>query len=139
MCLARYRDYPAGTAAVAPARTSTAAFLVAVLRPPGWAVADDAELVVSELMTGCLLANAHRIELQVQLHWDQVALTVTDDRTVPAVASFAPLAEVRQRVLVAVTSRTEIWLLDDGRTVTGAWLPCEPAYAAAVSCELRPV
>ena len=138
MCLVRGRDYPAGTAAVSPARTSTAAFLVAALRPQGWAVADDAELVVSELMTGCLLTDAQRIHLDVQLHWNHVAVTVTDDRSATPRAQFGPLAEVRQRVLEALTSRTDVHRLGDGRTATSARLPCKPDYAGNVACELRP-
>ncbi len=138
MCLARRRDYPAGTAAVSPARTSTAAFLVAALRPQGWTVADDAELVVSELITGCLLTDAQQINLDVQLHWNHVALTLTDDRSGSPPVQFGPLADVRHRVLEALTSRTDVRRLDDGRTATWARLPCKPDYAEGVKCELRP-
>lgn len=138
MCLARRREYPAGTSAVSPARTSTAAFLVAALRPQGWTVADDAELVVSELMTGSLLTDAQRIHLDVQLHWNHVELTVTDDRSTSPPAEFGALADVRQRVLEALTSRTDVHRLGDGRTATWARLPCKPDYAEGVSCKLRP-
>jgi len=136
MCFTRQRAFPPRTSAVADARGFTSASLVAILEPPGWAFADDAVLVVSELVTACLETAPIRIEVRLELHYDTVRIEVLGEGALNPVRSPA-LAGARGHIIDDVTDRAGFDTVD-GRTQGVAYLRCDPAYTSLLACEDRP-
>jgi anti-sigma regulatory factor (Ser/Thr protein kinase) len=138
MCVAASRRYPADAAAPAAARHFGAAAVIAALTPSGWNLADDVTLLISELVTSAVIAEATAVDVLVDLHRDRVEVTVTDDR--PAVAADArdPLTEgdgAGGRILAAITTNRGVRLIDRGRTASWARLPCDPRFTVGIKCE----
>jgi len=136
MCFTRQRAFPATTPAVSAARDFASASLVSMLEPRGWPVADDAVLVVSELMTACMEAHAARIDVRLHLHYDTVRIEVVGE-AVPLRISPRALIGARAQILDGVTLRTSFD--SDGDDAHGvAYLPCDPAFTQRLPCQHRP-
>jgi hypothetical protein len=136
MCFTRQRAFPATTPAVSAARDFASASLVSMLEPRGWPVADDAVLVVSELMTACMEAHAARIDVRLHLHYDTVRIEVVGE-AVPLRISTRPLIGARAQILDGVTLQASFDT--DGDDAHGiAYLPCDPAFTRRLACEHRP-
>jgi hypothetical protein len=133
MCLNRQREYSAS--AVSAARDFTSAAIISAVHPRGWAVADDTTLVVDELVTAALEAGAERVAVQVVLHWDEIDVTVRDDRTTVAEPGVTP---VRQLILEGLTSRVDTRRLPEGGWESRGHVPCEPDHLREVDCRFRP-
>jgi anti-sigma regulatory factor (Ser/Thr protein kinase) len=141
MCVAASRRYPADPSAPAAARHFGAAAVIASLTPAGWNLADDVTLLISELVTGAVIADASAVEVLVDLHHDRLDVTVTDDRP----DSAAPPADggdpadpddAGGRILAAISTNRGVRRVANGRTATWARLPCDPRFTTGIKCEL---
>jgi hypothetical protein len=143
MCVAAHRRYSAGMSTPAAARQFGAAAVIAVLNPSGWNLADDAALVISELVSSAVKAGAASLDVLINLHRDRVEITVTDDRTSdPAETDTAPIPakDPSRQILTALSASRGAALADDGRTAAWAHLPCDPRSTTHINCvqQLRP-
>jgi anti-sigma regulatory factor (Ser/Thr protein kinase) len=153
MCLTRQRDYPADPRSVAMARDFVAAFVVATLDPRGWALADDAALLVSEFVSSAVETGCTRVEVRVDLHADRLELTVTGHgaqrsaghRAAQGAAQDAggasgagihgPPSTLRTRLVEGIAERAEVRRDADGTVIGMARLPCRRSWTAGVPCE----
>jgi len=131
MCLIRRRDYPGDPSAIAAARDFVAALVVAMLDPSGWAVADDAALLASELVTGAVEAGCSHLDLLAALHEDRLELSVTGFGGSGSVDS-----SLRERLVAGVAESAQFTRRPDGTTVGSARLSCERRWTAGVPCTL---
>lgn len=139
MCMTVHREFDGSTDTPAAARRFGCAAVIAALRPSGWDVADDAEIVISELVTAAVRAGAHRVELLVDLHHDRLEISVTDDRAAlepsdPAAGPSEATASTSSQILTALTTHRGARTDDDGRTVSWAELGCDPSATTLVTC-----
>src|SRR5579875_3740111 len=114
MCLSRERAYEATPAAVGAARDFVSAFAVAMLHPRGWAVADDAALVVSELMSSAIESGCREVEVSADLHVERFDLVVTGHAASDAPPPEGRLQGLRAAVVQELSARAEL-----RRTPTG--------------------
>lgn len=152
MCVAASRRYPADPSAPAAARHFGAAAVISALTPAGWNLADDVTLLISELVTSAVIADASAVEVLVDLHRDRLDVTVTDDRpggvaeAVGETAGPAPAAQsgagakddaalAGGRIVAAISTNRGVRVAANGRTATWARLPCDPRFTAGIKCE----
>lgn len=136
MCMTVHREFDGSTDTPTAARRFGCAAVIAALRPSGWDVADDAEIVISELVTEAVRAGARHVELLVDLHHDRLEISVTDDRR-PAGStgrSRDVMPAASSQILSALTSHRGASTGDDGRTTSWAELECDPRSTTLVSC-----
>jgi anti-sigma regulatory factor (Ser/Thr protein kinase) len=135
MCVAASRKYSADAAAPAAARHFGAAAVIAALTPAGWDLADDVTLLISELVTSAVIADATSVDVLVDLHRDRVDVTVTDDRPTSAPdAGPAPEAgDAGGRILAAISTNRGVRRAD-GRTASWARLPCDARFTGGITC-----
>jgi anti-sigma regulatory factor (Ser/Thr protein kinase) len=139
MCVAASRRYPADSSAPAAARHFGAAAVISSLTPAGWNLADDVTLLISELVTSAVVAEARAVEVLVDLHRDRLDVTVTDDRPQPdgePVAAAPVPAGAGGRILAAISTDRGVRSAGNGRTATWARVPCDPRFTAGIKCEL---
>jgi hypothetical protein len=136
MCITRQRRYAIGSRTPAAARDFGHAAVVSALNPRGWVYADDASLVISELVTEAVVSGAQWLLLTVELHFDHLVITGRDDRPRGWRGRAEP-SETRRRLLDELTSR---WSADDDAdgTVWVARIRCDPATTDGLPCDLRP-
>jgi anti-sigma regulatory factor (Ser/Thr protein kinase) len=144
MCVAASRRYPADPSAPAAARHFGAAAVISALTPAGWNLADDVTLLISELVTSAVIADASAVEVLVDLHRDRLDVTVTDDRPNGAAeaAVAAPdaddaddAADAGGRIVAAISTNRGVRVAPNGRTATWARLPCDPRFTVGIKCE----
>lgn len=136
MCVSSARVYEAGPGAVADARRFAAAFVIALLQPGGWEVADDAVLVVSELVAAAAEDGDGPIRVGIDAHFDRIEVAVTSRPTSAEPApGVAPIA--RDRILRGLTAGVTVQTADDGSVVRCAALPCSPEHTQRVACGRR--
>jgi anti-sigma regulatory factor (Ser/Thr protein kinase) len=151
MCVAASRRYPADPSAPAAARHFGAAAVISALTPAGWNLADDVTLLISELVTSAVIADASAVEVLVDLHRDRLDVTVTDDRPgggAEAAAEAAvpesdagdaspaiDAARAGGRIVAAISTNRGVHAAANGRTATWARLPCDPRFTAGIKCE----
>lgn len=150
MCVAASRRYPADPSAPAAARHFGAAAVIAALTPAGWNLADDVTLLISELVTSAVIADASAVEVLVDLHRDRLDVTVTDDRpnegAAPAGGAAVPEPDAGDpgtadaalaggRIVAAISTNRGVRVAANGRTATWARLPCDPRFTAGIKCE----
>jgi hypothetical protein len=139
MCTSARRHYAATTAAPASAREFGAAIVIASLHPSGWRLADDVEIVVSELVSESLACSSGPIGVEIDLHYDRLTLAVEDDRGhEPAASSDAGDDDTRRLILAGLTEQVETTHIDGDGTVTRASIACDPLWTARVPCDRRP-
>lgn len=142
MCVQARRAYAASTAAPAAARQFGAAAVIASISPAGWDLADDAALVISELVSGSVKAGATRLEVLLDLHLDRLDITVSDDRRLlvrdPPGAAANPMADPGHQIVAALTRRRGEHVSEDGATQVWAQLPCDPAATTNITCTEPP-
>jgi anti-sigma regulatory factor (Ser/Thr protein kinase) len=118
-------------AAVAEARQWAADQLRAFFDAPGDA-ADDAALLVSELVTNCVQARCHFFELAIDAHHDSVRVEATDDAPGIPTPVVARSDEPSGRGLLIIEKLAAEWGVDPvppGKTV---WAALEiPEHARA--------
>lgn len=134
MCVIRQRAYPATAGAVSAARNFASAAMVAALEPQAWQVADDAALVVSELMTACIEADASGVDVRLDVHYNAVRIQVTAGYTRQSVPE---LAGARARILDTLTARAGREVSDES-TRSVAYLSCDPRLTSTLACNHRP-
>lgn len=145
MCVAASRRYPADSSAPAAARHFGAAAVISALTPPGWNLADDVTLLISELVTSAVIADASAVEVLVDLHRDRLDVTVTDDRPSAAAeagggaavpdAGAGDAADAGGRIVAAISTNRGVRVAPNGRTATWARLPCDPRFTTGIKCE----
>jgi len=135
MCIIRQRTYPASTAAISPARGFASASLSTALEPEGWQLADDAVLVVSELMTACIESDAARVDVLLEMHRDAIRIQVRGKRARRPVSA---LTGARARILGELTTQADFGAAGQD-TVAVANLPCDRALTANLACRHHPV
>jgi anti-sigma regulatory factor (Ser/Thr protein kinase) len=138
MCVAASRRYPADPSAPAAARHFGAAAVIAALTPAGWDLADDVTLLISELVTGSVIADASAVEVLLDLHRDRLDVTVTDDRPDSSAPPADPAdpGDAGGRILAAISTNRGVRRVANGRTATWARLPCDPRFTTGIHCEL---
>jgi hypothetical protein len=136
MCVTRQRRFPVDATTPEASRNFAHAAVVAVLRPHGWAAADDVVIVVSELATEAFVAGATSIMVAIEVHYDHVAVVLRDDRQ-PDWRRRVGSNETRRLLLDALTmTRTAA---DDGEgTVNIARARCDTTATRGLPCRLRP-
>lgn len=141
MCVVGTRHYQASTSALSAARNFGAALVIAAVNPSGWRLADDTALVISEFVTAGVKAGATVAEVGVEVHYDEVAITVVDDRDpdTPAASGSDPLdAQGLGLNVVAALAVDQGTSSTSGRTTAWAHLACDPSFTAQLPCERRP-
>lgn len=142
MCVQARRAYAASTAAPAAARQFGAAAVIASISPAGWNLADDAALVISELVSSAVKAGATELEVTLNLHRDRLEITVADDRQLlapdPPAATPPGSVDPGLQIVTALTSRRGARVAADGRTEVWAHLPCDPAATTNITCVEAP-
>ncbi|HEV7204280.1 MAG TPA: hypothetical protein VGN18_06685 [Jatrophihabitans sp.] len=129
-----HRAFDAGTDTPAAARRFGCAAVIAALRPSGWDVADDAEIVISELVTDAVRAGAHHVELLVDLHHSRLEISVTDDRAPDTSPGPLETSTPSSQIMAALTTHRGARTGDDGRTISWAELECDPLATTLVDC-----
>lgn len=107
--------------------------------PVEWrTLTEDAELVVSELTTNALRADCSELEVLLELHRDQLVVTVVDDAGGWPLAREAAPTDPSGRGLHLVGVMSAHW--GSTRTDTGkrvwATLEVPPACADLITCQL---
>lgn len=118
-------------AAVAVARHWASDQLRALFDAPG-RVADDAALLVSELVTNCVRAGCHYFELAIEAHHDGVWVEATDDAPGMPTPMLARAEDPSGRGLLIIDKVAAEWgvkPVPSGKTVWAALHP--PAHARA--------
>lgn len=142
VCVQARRAYAASTAAPAAARQFGAAAVIASISPAGWNLADDAALVISELVSSAVKAGADNLEVRLDLHRDRLEISVVDDRQLlapdPPAAPASASADPSLQILDALTTRRGARVGDDGRTMVWAHLPCDLAATSGITCDEPP-
>lgn len=140
MCLSGSRHYTADAAAPAAARNFAHAMVVAALDPRGWTLADDMEVVVSELVTVALATNPSIIDVALDVHYNHVALVLTHDgRPGIGVSDESDhVGDLRAALLAGLTDAMHVSDSDAGQTATTAMLRCDPSYTLGLDCRHRP-
>lgn len=140
MCISAERNYAGAVNAPAAARAFGHSAVIANLQPGGWPVGDDVALVISELVTAAVDAEAESIRVIVTVHFDHLIIDIADDRraVVPAGRSDAPAADARSTILRTLTPDLRVTQDHVGRTFTSAAMPCDPRYTSKVTCRYRP-
>jgi hypothetical protein len=143
MCVSAQRHYAGDTRAPAAARMFGHAAVVSALEPGGWALADDAALVISELVTDAVERGARGIELAITLHFDNVTITLTHDR--PGAGWARPTAPggtaeraMRQHIIASLARAQHTTDEEADRRCTQVELRADPRFAARLACERRP-
>ena len=134
VCVNRERTYDATPQAVAAARDFVSAFAVAMLHPRGWSVADDAALVVSELMTSALEAGCGSVGVRIDLHADRLDLQVTGYGVAGDSEADDRLQGLRGAVVQQLATRAELRRTPAGALVGTAQLPCATEWTGRVPC-----
>ena len=129
-----HREFDGGTDTPAAARRFGCAAVIAALRPSGWDVADDAEIVISELVTDAVRAGAHHVDLLVDLHHTRLEISVTHDRVADPSSGPAERSTPSSQILAALTTHWGTRSGDDGRITTWAELECDPLATTLVEC-----
>lgn len=138
MCLNSQRSYPPAATTPAAARTFAHAIIVAALEPSGWSVADDIEVIVSELVTEALAAQPSDIRVAIDVHYDRLQVTLAHDGSaLDAAAEDDPAAALRKNVLDALASSRDVTEEAGGLTKNAAELLFDPRHAASLACRLR--
>lgn len=137
MCLTVRRGFDGGTDTPAAARRFGCAAVIAALLPSGWDVADDAEIVISELVTAAVRNGATDVELLVDLHHDRLEISVTDDRGTAAhtLGGTTATTTTSSQILEALTTERGTRMDASGRTVAWAALACDPLATTLFPCE----
>ncbi len=139
MCLSSQRSYPAAATTPAAARTFAHAMVVAGLEPSGWFVADDIEVIVSELVTEAVAALPNDIRVAVDVHYDRLHISLAHDGAPPNPrAQDDPAAVLREHVLDALASNRDVTAEAGGLTKNAAEVLFDPRHTASLSCQLRP-
>lgn len=140
MCVTAVRTYAGSVSAPSSARAFGNSAVMAALPPPGWSLADDLSIVVSELVTAAVDAGASSIAVTVTLHYDHLEVLVSHDEAALVPARDVPEDAVgtRRAVLGALTTELTTTMRADGRTYTRAHMSCDPRHTADMSCRLRP-
>jgi hypothetical protein len=140
MCFSAERTYEGNVNAPAAARAFGHSVVVATLIPAGWALADDVAIVISELVTDAVDADASSVEVHVTVHFDHVEIDMT--RGLPLQVLVPPVAETvsdtRGIILGALTTDLTTETLQDGRTRTRAIMQSDPEFTTKVGCRFRP-
>ena len=134
MCLNRRRNYDATLHSIGAARDFVSAFAVAMLAPGGWSVADDAAVVVSELVTSALEAGCASVDVVADLHVDRLELGITG---VGAAGPPEGLGGLRGAVVAQLASRADLARTPEGTLAGAALLPCRAEWTSAVPCQER--
>lgn len=139
MCVHRTRRYAPEKSVPGAARNLAHALVLAALEPEGWGLADDVDLVGSELVSAALSTAPSWVDFTVDVHYDGLVVTVVHDGSAsPDGASAGPIALLRDNLLAAVTSDYATTQREDGTTAMTARLGCDPAVTRLLPCELRP-
>jgi hypothetical protein len=139
VCLSGKREYAAEATAPAAARNFGHAMVVAALDPAGWELADDMEVVVSELVSAALAAHPTTIELAVDVHYDRLDIALGHDGSTQVSEEPADaVSRVREVLLGGLTSALRVRSGSDGRTRTTAMLRCDPRFTRSLACRYRP-
>lgn len=140
MCWEAAQDYPGDSRSPYLARRFCRDELGKVLAdvPASAAVLDDAEVVVSELVTNAVTAGSHAVQVALALHRDLLRLTVEDDaggEPSPAEASPSDQGGRGLRVVEALTSRWGTTMLETGKQVW-AEFPLLAGVVGNLVCQL---
>jgi hypothetical protein len=140
MCVTQLRDYPGEAGSIGAGRDFVAALVVTLLDPRGWAVADDAALLVSELVTSAVEASCRHVEVRAAVHVDAMEITVIgrgpgDPSTSASAASAGTVPPLRARLLDGLAGDVRLHRKPDGTLVGAARLPCRRSWTAGVPCE----
>ena len=136
MCVVRTRHYEAGVSVPSAARNVAHAVVLAALSPEGWGLADDADLVASELVSAALAAHPSWLELTVDLHFDRLDITVVHDGERPPAED--SISAMRRGLLAAVTADYRQQRRPGGTTALSASLSCDARTTLEVPCSQRP-
>jgi anti-sigma regulatory factor (Ser/Thr protein kinase) len=102
-----HRDFPAESRSVGAAREFVAAAIVRLV--PDAKNGDDAELIVSELVTNAVRAGARRVRVEVRPHGEQVRIGVSDDAGGWPVPQRPSPEAVSGRGLLLVSAVSDRW------------------------------
>lgn len=136
MCQRVATRLPCEPSAVALARRWATSRLAEMYDDPGEA-ADDAALVVSELVTNCVRARAHEFGLALDAHRTSVRVEATDDAPGMPTPRTARLDEGEGRGLLIIEKLAADWGVEpvpSGKTVW-AELPLPAHAVASFECE----
>jgi hypothetical protein len=137
MCVQARRGYTADARTAAAARRFGEAFVIATIRPDGWHLSDDTALVISELVTDAVKAQAAAIDVDVEIHVDRVEIVVTDDRRSERQAVADDSTRRSRQILDSITFGTEFRPAVDHHTSVWAQLRCDPALTEHIACKYR--
>lgn len=140
MCFSAERTYEGSINAPAAARAFGHSVIVATLVPAGWALADDVAIVISELVTAAVDAEASSLQVDVTVHFDHVEIELTRALSAQVLVPSAAeaVSDTRGIILGALTTDLTTETLADGRTRTRAFMRCDPRFTAKVECRFRP-
>ena len=139
MCVHRNRRYAPEKSVPGAARNLAHALVLAALEPEGWSLADDVDLVGSELVSAALSSAPSWVDFTVDVHYDGLLVTVVHDGSAsPDGASAGSVAALRSSLLAAVTTEYATTRHGDGTTAITARLGCDPDVTRSLPCELRP-
>lgn len=140
MCTSAERAYQGGKDAPAAARGFGHSMVVAALLPGGWNLADDVAIVISELVTGAIVAGAPSVRVRVSVHYDHVEVQVShrDGALVTGAGQHETAVATRRAVLNALTHRMTIEQHEDGHVHAHARLRCDPRFTEKIACRYRP-
>jgi anti-sigma regulatory factor (Ser/Thr protein kinase) len=105
----------------------------------GWpgAAVDDANLVVSEIVTNAVQANCQEIGLAIEAHHNHVTIAATDDAPGSPTRRRPRSDSVRGRGLLIVDALTDRWGVrdaDGGRKTVWAELPVPSTAVPTFDC-----
>jgi hypothetical protein len=136
MCVTARRQYQADTSAVAAASEFGGALVVATLNASGWALADDVQLLLKEMVRSAVDDEATSIVVRVDLHYDRIDIKVIDDRGAEGDPAEPRPSDHADAVVPAAWRGSTV--TDTGRVVSWAQLPCSPRHTTRMSCTRRP-
>lgn len=120
MCEYARTNMPCAPASVALARGWVTDELSRMYENPATA-ADDAALVVSELVTNCVRAEAHEFEISVEGHRRRVTLAMTDDAPGMPVRRTPRSSDTNGRGLNIVEAVSKNWGVEQSVRAKTVW------------------
>lgn len=98
---------------------------------------DDAVLVVSDLVTNSIQADAHHVDLAIYGHRESIRVEVSDDAPGIPTLTFGALDNMHGRGLRIIDKLATNWGVQLGRPGKTVWaeLPMRPPAMASFSCK----
>ncbi len=140
MCVYAQLSVPVDPGSASVARAWVRRQLRSAYASPG-AVVDDAELVITELITNALRARPQRLMVELEAHLGFIRVAAMDDAAGHPKPRAAEDTDSTGRGLTIIAALTTCWGMESNPGTTGktVWARLDPVVGGAFQCRLHAV